>query len=455
MNAALKNQIEKLWDETPDSVSGVSYGRKIVNGQKTNELAVIFTVNKKLSIADLKPDEILPNSITCGGQTYLTDVVEEQIPTYMTCYTNVNDSNIQRLRGNPNLLRPMRGGQEIIQFPTGWYFSSGWSYYLGTLGFFAVDNTDNRVVGVTNSHVVCYKRVMLGEQNQDYANEEPYNIVEDITWAYNGNGYPAGAICLNGNSLNYSCLNIKRYRQVTNFLANYVDGALLLMNNPVTPYVNSNSYQIWQRVGDPDYTAYMPFATTQEIDDLLTTNPYVYSTGRTTGPKGYAEIPSCTLRITQIAVNTFVSSDEGMQYWADCIRFEYEDGSADPAGPGDSGSAIIANIGGVRKIIGLLFAGSSAGRYALGNRIDRVAQELNIRAWDASYTLDLSYPTLEVLSAPRSLGYGSLDSFVLNNKTYYAAGYSQNYSIPTLPPVPTSTPTPSSTPEPTPTPTPT
>lgn len=454
MNEILKNKIQKLWDETPETVTSVSYGKKITNGQKTNDLAVIFTVNKKLSVSDLKPDEILPNNIVCDGQSYLTDVVEGNVPNLMTCYTNVNDQNIQRLRGNPSLLRPMRGGQEIIQFPTGWSYSGGWGYYLGTLGFFAVDNIDNRVVGVTNSHVVCYKRIVLSEQNQDAANADPYNIVDDITWAFNGNGYPAGALSINGNTLNYSCLYIKKFRSVSNSGVNYVDGALMLMNNPATPYVNSNSYQIWQRVDDPDYLTHMPFATSAEIDNLLSTNPYVYSTGRTTGPKGYAENATCTLRITQIAVNTYVSSDEGLQNWADCLRFEYEDGSVDPVAGGDSGSALLANIGGVRKIIGLVFAGSSAGRYGLANRIDRVASELNIRAWDASYTADLSYPTLEVLSAPRSMGYGNIQSFVLNNKTYFAAGYSQNYSIPTLPPVPSNTPTSSYTPVPTPTETP-
>ena len=65
---------------------------------------------------------------------------------------------------------------------------------------------------------------------------------------------------------------------------------------------------------------------------------------------------------------------------------------ADPVMGGDSGSALIADYSGVRKIIGLVFAGGGQqvinGPYFQGfaNRIDDVASEIGIEAWDGDIT---------------------------------------------------------------------
>ena len=48
----------------------------------------------------------------------------------------------------------------------------------------------------------------------------------------------------------------------------------------------------------------------------------------------------------------------------------------------DSGSALAAYIDGVWKIIGLCFAGSTY--YGMACRIDNVAAQLNISAWDGT-----------------------------------------------------------------------
>jgi hypothetical protein len=53
-----------------------------------------------------------------------------------------------------------------------------------------------------------------------------------------------------------------------------------------------------------------------------------------------------------------------------------------PIYPGDSGSALAAYINGVWKIIGLCFAGSDF--YGFAARIDNVATQLNISAWDGT-----------------------------------------------------------------------
>jgi alpha-tubulin suppressor-like RCC1 family protein len=450
MSQELKDEIKRLFDVTPEDVNSVSYGFKYKNGEKTGQLSIIFGVNQKKSANELKPDEVLPKEIVVDGKTYITDVVQNEIPNLQQCYPDPADPNIQRLRGNPSLLKPMRGGQEIIQFPTGWTPSGGGGYNIsvGTLGFFAVDNTDNKIVGVTNSHVVCDERVYCDEQNINVANASPYNTCQVRPWTNvdPSNSYFPGALVNDAGAVELAGYNIKRYQPVSNTDTNYVDGALLIMNNDTPSYVDSNSYMVWQPIGTPDYTPYMPFATAAELDNLLVEDPPVYSTGRTTGPKGYTAATDCALKITEIHVNSYVNDNGQLQYWGDCIKYAYEDGSSTPSAGGDSGSAVLADIGGTRKIIGLLFAGST--NFTLVNRIDRVASALNIRAWDASYSINLNQPSPVYKVCNLALGYGGIDSVVLDGVTYYQAGFTLTTALPTMPPVPSNSPSPTPSPSP-------
>lgn len=424
----LKNKMEELYQETPESVTSVSFGFKYKNNQKTNILSVCFGVDKKLPLTEISPEDVLPNTVIVDGVRYPTDVTEVKKASYHTCWES-GSPEILRLQGNPNLLKPFRGGQQIIQYPTNWTYSApSWYFYVGTLGFFAVDNIDNKVVGVTNSHVVCANRLFANERNIDSENVDPYNTVDELTWSFNSGLYPPGALSLDGNILEISCPYIKRYQPVSESLPNYVDCALMIMNNATTnPYVSTDSYQIWQPIDTPDYTPYMPFATTSEIDNLLTTNPKLYSTGRTTGPKGYGGTPSCTLYATNVGANVDVEGQD----WYDCVIYAYEDGSNYPSAGGDSGSAVIADFSGTRKIVGLLFAGSTT--FSIFNRIDRVAQAMNIRAWDASYSLDKTYPpNMYGITASHTSPYASDATITYNGKTYYQVGYTLDETYPQI-----------------------
>jgi hypothetical protein len=425
----LKTKIQDLFDTTPDSINSVSYGRKYKSGLETNDLCIVFGVDKKKRIEDLSQEEILPSEIIIDGKKYLTDVVEKIMPTLLTCNSyspgTESNSNIQKLRGNPTLLIPLKGGQEIIKFPTNWVSAGGGSYNIsvGTLGFFAVDNNDNKLVGVTNTHVAVSRQLYCNDKkNSEGSKINPYNsCLPDFAWP-DGNKYHPGQLSSSSNSIpgywNLTCQYIKRYRPFSTSKTNYIDAALLVMN---PSYVDSNSYMIHQPDGDADYTAYMPFATTAEIDNLLTTDPTVYSTGRTTGPKGYGNTSSCQLRITAINDTSDIGFDDGIAVFSDLIIYKYRDNSLYPNDGGDSGSALVAVISGVRKIIGLVFAGN--GTEGLAIRIDRIANDLNIRAWDSNYTLNTTLPTPEYRVAKVSFGYGGSDSVVIGGKQFYQAGF--------------------------------
>ncbi len=109
-------------------------------------------------------------------------------------------------------------------------------------------------------------------------------------------------------------------------------------------------------------TSPLPFATTAEIDNLLVTNPQLYSTGRSTGPKGLGT-PGCELRIHQLNVSPTVGGyswhlASGNQQYGTSAAFNprliaFYKPSGVPAQPhclwpcaaGDSGSMLIANLG--------------------------------------------------------------------------------------------------------------
>lgn len=425
-------ELENQFDNTPDYVIGVSYGFKKKNGQKTNQKSIIYKVVKKKPITEIPQNELIPQKLIVNGQEYMTDVVEGTKSKFLNCFASEADPSIQRLRGVPNLLAPMRGGNEIVRMPDGWTGPelTNSDYIVGTLGFFAVDNYDSKVVGITNSHVACVHRIFCNERDIESENPEPYNSYDPRPWE---NILPTTKIspscaAWNGSNLTDASINIKRYMPVTLMGRNYVDCALLIMNSGNVPatanaFVNSTSYQVWQPIGEPDYTTHMPFATTQELNSLLSSNPNLYSTGRTTGPKGWSPVSSCILRVTEVGVNEFISGEEGDTYWSDIIKMQYEDGVGLPARSGDSGSVVIADFSGTRKIVGLLFAGNEAESYGLFCRIDRVAETMNIRAWDASYVLDKSLPTATELIATQEANLGGTPNIVQNGKHFWQSGF--------------------------------
>ena len=161
----IKQKIEELFQSTPDYV-GVGWGHKFNKEELTNEHSIVFRVPKKLPLSEIPEEEHLPSSVEIDGITYKTDVVEigNVVPlsicpqtTLDTCYTWTwfafqetaggpiyGPGNIPP--GNRGVIRPMQGGISIT--------SANQLGKVGTLGFLAVDNEKNALVGVTNNHVV-------------------------------------------------------------------------------------------------------------------------------------------------------------------------------------------------------------------------------------------------------------------------------------------------------------
>ena len=380
----IKQKIEDLFNSTPNYV-GVGWGNKISDNQHTGERSIVFNVTKKLPLSEIPEEEHLPSTVEIDGVTYKTDVIEIGEITAFACPTTTLNSCYSwtdfqfTVPGNPQLyggggatppanrgvIRPMNGGISIT--------SQKQLGTVGTLGFLAVDNEKNALVGVTNNHVVIGDAFFTIYRTLTNSNE------------YQDQYYQSGEGGFQGNP-NYVVGEVVRYVPINPAPSfNTVDGALVSIDP--SKVTNAESYKLY---GTSILTP-MPFATTAEINDLVMTNPPLASSGRTSGVK---QGSPCGLKIFQVGGATSVSGYK-LQGVTQTVSFSniitFIRNSPDqtaiaecpyPIYPGDSGSALAAFIGGVWKIIGLVFAGSDY--YGMANRIDNVAAQLNISAWDGT-----------------------------------------------------------------------
>ena len=148
----IKNKISELADNSSDNCTSIGYGYKEVNGKLTKEKALIFRFKEKKPLSELSDNEIIPNTIEVNGQTLKTDVCqgEDQFTAYEAC-----PSNFYSWSSNTTLnptgattpsqqsqIRPIKGGLQV---------RNQTKNFVGTMGFVAVNNETNSLVGVTNS----------------------------------------------------------------------------------------------------------------------------------------------------------------------------------------------------------------------------------------------------------------------------------------------------------------
>ena len=361
MEPEIEKKIQELYELTPDYV-GVGFGTKYVHGIDTQKKCFFFTVPWKRPLEDLDIQDLLPSEVEVDGIIYPTDVVETRGPVRFLACGSTTASNCYGWNTTPptqqQRIRPVRGGIQMTTFNN--------RSSVGTLGFLALDVETQSIVGVTNNHVAIANAFFASVRTQPIT--EFQNETTDIAFQNLWSSNPATA---NANDIG----DVIRYVPMVKSGFNQVDGALISINQgDFDPSIS------WQQFGLTGVTTPLPFASTSEINSLVG-NTDVISSGRTTGAKQGV----CSLTITSVSsavpVGTYEDQNGGFVVnFNNLISFTRNDSQcAWPIAPGDSGSCLIAFVGGEYKIVGLNFAGSNAIGFA--NRIDQVASQLSIQAW--------------------------------------------------------------------------
>ena len=401
LTESIKQKIQELFDSTPDNI-GVSYGKKISSGEFTGELGITFLVETKLPLDQVPEDQVLPSSVTIDGVDYVTDVVEVGIVKALAC-DNTTLSNCYGWQTTPPInrgtFRPLKGGISLT--------SNNNIDTVGTLGFIAVDVATQALVGVTNNHVVIEDAFYTSSRNLSGVIQ---NELSDNVYQNGESSVPEPTLKI-GEVLRYVPMNLT---------SNKVDGALVSVNS-----ADISDTESFKQVG-LSYASAMSFASTAEINALLSTNPPIYSSGRTSGAKGEA---SCGLTIFSVGAGILVS---GYKLQGSTVTVGFSDviaftrTNADclyPIAGGDSGSALIASFSGTWKIIGLCFAGSDSVGYAC--RIDEVASQLGIQAWDGS---PKNYVNLATKTYKTVSGGSSDKTLNCSGSTYWQVGLNNTSS---------------------------
>jgi hypothetical protein len=368
MNTNLTEKIldiaKQYYESTDNNIVGVGYGLKKTKNKYGNELALVFTVEKKIEPEKIPKEKLLPASIQIDENTLLkTDVVEGSFALALaTCADDLPaPSNRQKIR-------PIKGGLSITNYNV-------LSLFRGTLGFIAIDNDTNSLVGVTAGHVVIDDQFICSDRNLEGVKTSVLNHIV-IQPSEVDNIYASNSIGI-----------VKRYLPLYNDGYNYADAALIAVKKDDL----DETFSIRQE--GSDYSYWLPFASTEEINSILSSNPPVFFSGRTSGFRGEGDVK---LKISEIGTNAYVNFElqgqPAMVDFSNCIKFVAFDSSTTgnpellcPMNAGDSGAALVAEIDGIRKIIGLIFAANmSSGSIVAGlaARIDKVSELLNISYWN-------------------------------------------------------------------------
>jgi hypothetical protein len=268
------------------------------------------------------------------------------------------------------------------------------------MGLICQDSASGALVGLTNNHVVV--RDAFYTSQRTYTNpQNEYDLVDSSNTIQGDFVYqtgetqpvnPGGANEI-GRVLRYVPMYTSASVVANPSLTNKVDAAIFSL------YCTSSTGQTiidfaafgGEQVG-LTYGSTIPFASTAEIDNLLNNNYEFFSSGRTTGVKG---------------------------------------------SPSTSGSTLIANIGGVWKIIGLVFAGNGipynsslgyqvASTIGFACRIDQVASQLGIKAWTGSAAPVVDHSTITYRTVS---GSNSDKTLVCSGSTYWQVGLTEKHNI--------------------------
>lgn len=389
--------IQNLYISAPDNIHGIGLGFKTINGIKTNEIAIVYSVLEKKPVEQLNPEDIIPKTIQISESSIIrSDVIQANLPSISSNCYSYNDSSSDAHRAK---YRPLKCGVSFAD-------SNGTA---GTLGLIVRDNEDNHLVALTNNHVIVTDALINSVKTTPIS--IPYDIRNKPV--LQPGPYDGGTVAWD--TLGF----VKRYYPLQGSF-NFIDAALASLSNV------ADATTAIEQLG-LNNLVHLPAASTSEINGLLNIPPPILSkSGRTTGFIGGA---TCPIVITALSLTQAVTgyNSQGVSYtvtFSDCMAFEYENGGLYPSMPGDSGSVLVADINGTNKIVGLVFAGDGSS-FGIACRIDRVLDMLNVSVWDGSF-FNPPYPTSSTIEYISKPGLLSTPIIIENGKKYWQVGIDSN-----------------------------
>jgi len=371
---------------------------------------------------------------------------------------------------NRQTQRPLKGGISITSTAKSTPFAGAGS--VGTMGLVCQDSASGALVGLTNNHVIIRDPFYTNQRNTSSVIENEYYLYDSINSTPNmvyqtGETQPiiAGGALEVGRVLRYVPLYTSASTIANPTKINNSDAAIFSLYCTASggsQIINFTSS--FQQLGLA-YTSSMPFASTAEINNLLNSNPELYSSGRTTGAKG-SPGTLCPLRfhsMVNIPLYYNLQGTPTTAYMQDVIAFVKPENSASyvpsssvspttvcpyPCYAGDSGSTLIANFSGTWKIIGLVFAGDASTtvyytppgipgvpanlpfRYApsmgFACRIDHVASQLGIKAWTGSAAPVVNHNTIDYIT---TTGSNDISNLICSGSSYWQLGLTENHNL--------------------------
>jgi hypothetical protein len=360
---------------------------------------------------------------------------------------------------NRQTQRGLKGGISITSTSKSTPFTNAGS--VGTMGLVCQDSASGALVGLTNNHVVIRdafytsQRTFTNPQNE-YDLVDSSNTIQGDFVYQTGESQPvsAGGAQEIGRVMRYVPIYTSASIVANPSLTNKVDAAIFsLYCTSSTGATIIDFTSSFQQLG-LTYTSSMPFASTAEIDNLINNNYEFFSSGRTTGPKGSPDT-LCPLRMfsyTSFPISFPLQGTNTLSYFTDVIAYvkpadssSYNPSTVNsstqvcayPVWGGDSGSTLIANIGGVWKIIGLVFAGNGtpynstlgyqiASTIGFACRIDQVASQLGIQAWTGSAAPVVDHSTITYRTVS---GSNSDKTLICSGSTYWQVGLTEKHNI--------------------------
>lgn len=403
-------------------INNIIYSNKIVNNEKTDDLAIRFFVDKKIKANELEEFELIPSTFLLENFEILTDVDDEKLNISFLTDCFVLGGNDEPIRENYRKQRPLIGGCSSI--------------YIGgtdaTLGMLVRDTTDGSVVALSNNHVYTNSQFLAYDTASKNYNILSLQARQPGTPPINQYGSYTSSQDLIGSP--------KRFVPFDSNNVNIVDAAIVALTgygllDPLS------SGKILNFLVEPPFK----WATEEEIDELLIPGrpnygSPLFKSGRTTGPLGspgsrYPCIFPCVNNncYSLCAFGIFsggvsISQGSPVVYFNDCILYKSVNEDFVAGMGGDSGSAVFALLStsyqtmSAWKFVGLNFAGyvnPSNTSPAVFIRADNIKNLLQIDSWDTTIPTLSSIPSFASIT---DTVYQSTSAVTLSGRKFYLVG---------------------------------